>query len=85
MYAACMQHVCQRPPLLLPLCRLLCATVPLGSDVGGGVQLKKPLKEAAVRKFGTSTPLVDRILELEIGVKAVVLGTLYKEMKVSLA
>lgn len=74
----------QRPSLLQPL--LACCGARRGlsaSDVGDGVQLKTPLKEAAVRKFGTSTPLVDRILELEIGVKAVVLGTFYKEMKVS--
>jgi hypothetical protein len=46
------------------------------------VQLKKPLKEAAARKFGTGVPIIDRILEIEVGVDSVACGTLYKEMKV---
>ena len=53
------------------------------NDVGFGVQLKKHVKEAAARKFGSDVKLIDRILELEIGVKSVVFGTLYKDMKVS--
>jgi len=47
------------------------------------VQLKKHVKEAAARKFGSDVKLIDRILELETGVKSVVFGTLYKDMKVS--
>jgi hypothetical protein len=53
------------------------------NDVGFGVQLKKHVKEAAARKFGSDVKLIDRILELEIGEKSVVFGTLYKDMKVS--
>ena len=44
--------------------------------------MKLPLTEAAKRKFGKDVPLVDRILELEVGVNSLVIGTLYKEMKV---
>lgn len=47
--------------------------------------MKKPLKQAATRKFGEGVPQVDRILELEVGVESIVIGTLYKEMKVSCA
>jgi hypothetical protein len=36
-----------------------------------------------VRKFGASVPHVDRILEAESGVQCVVIGTLYKNMKVA--
>lgn len=53
------------------------------NDVGFVVQLKKHVKEAAARKFGSDVKLIDRILELEVGVKSVVFGTLYKDMKVS--
>ena len=57
--------------------------VPAAPGRGARVQLKKPLKEAAVRKFGGSVPHVDRILEAESGVQCVVIGTLYKNMKVA--
>jgi hypothetical protein len=46
------------------------------------VQIKGPLKDAVRSKFGADIPLVDRILELETGVKSIAIGTLYKEMKV---
>lgn len=62
-----------------PLTGVVCRLAPDGARV----QLKKPLKEAAVRKFGSSVPHVDRILEAESGVQCVVIGTLYKNMKVA--
>ncbi len=36
-----------------------------------------------MRKFGAGAPHVDRILELETGVQSVVIGTIYKNMKVA--
>ena len=36
--------------------------------------MKKRLQETAMRKFGHGIPIVDRILEIEIGVKSVICG-----------
>jgi hypothetical protein len=65
-----------------PLCE---KSGPLTRGARASLQMKKPLMQAATRKFGEGVPQVDRILELEVGVESIVIGTLYKEMKVSYA
>jgi len=44
------------------------------------VALLPPLQKTARSKWGTSKPICERIVELDVGKESVVIGTLYKEM-----